>query len=362
MIYFFGILVLIRLSYWFFLFTRLASYKPIYNLEHTKNGVSILVCVKNNIEGLKRLLAKIEKQNYDKFEVVIVDDFSDSPIIQFLNTSDFRVPIKITSPNENIMGKKAAVLRGLEVSSYDWILQTDSDCMPTSLNWIKWMMASRKMETSIVLGVSPLKSNASWISSIAAYESMYVAMQYLSYALKKMPYMGVGRNILFNKIDFFNCDPYKDNMEVASGDDDFLVQKIANHSNTQICIHHDAMTLSEAPQSIEKYISQKTRHVSTSPQYKEIHKVLLAVFSASHLGVYLFVILASIFMFAQFKMILSIYWVMVCIMLLIQYPIFYKFKKAGLIFILPFADIVLSLLYLSLIPSLFNKKQKQQWT
>ena len=41
-------------------------------------------------------------------------------------------------------------------------------------------------------------------SKLASYEAAYVGMQYLSYALAGLPYMGVGRNMLFDKESYLS--------------------------------------------------------------------------------------------------------------------------------------------------------------
>jgi cellulose synthase/poly-beta-1,6-N-acetylglucosamine synthase-like glycosyltransferase len=68
---------------------------------------------------------------------------------------------------------------------------------------------------------------------------------------------------------------------VASGDDDLFINKAANKENTQIEIHPDSFTLSEAKKTFKEWWKQKRRHLSVSRYYKFKHKFLLGSYSFS---------------------------------------------------------------------------------
>ena len=80
------------------------------------------------------------------------------------------------------------------------MLITDSDCLPTSLRYCDTIAASLKTpKDKLGLGYAPLRPKGSFISRLAGYEASYIAMQYLSYALAGIPYISVGRNMLFDR-------------------------------------------------------------------------------------------------------------------------------------------------------------------
>jgi poly-beta-1,6-N-acetyl-D-glucosamine synthase len=361
MIYLIVGIICLRLSYWIFIFSRMAMYKSKSESVLIDEGVSVVICVKDNLAGLQAQMNKLLKQNYKDYELIIVDDFSKEDIASYVRSLTSNIPIRYINPEINISGKKMALTAGVNAAKYDWILQTDSDCNPSSLNWMKRMMMSKNTNTKIVLGFSPYFMKGGLVSKIAQYETIYIAMQYLSFAIMKRPYMGVGRNILFNKSEFLKTKPFEDNLDIASGDDDFLVQKISYQQNTEICIHHEGMTLSAAPQDWEKYQQQKSRHITTAPKYSMFHKISLGFFAMLHLGMYLSLVFGLI-IGTPYLNILAAYLFGISLMFIIQLPIFYKLNRGSLIYLLPFADIVLSLLYLKLVPNLLFKNDNQKWS
>jgi len=58
---------------------------------------------------------------------------------------------------------------------------------------------------------------------------------------------------------------------LASGDDDLMINALANGQNTSICIHPESFMYSNPKTSLRSFLTQKTRHISTSVYYKPIH-------------------------------------------------------------------------------------------
>ena len=357
MIYILLILIVIRLSYWLFFFTKLAKYKPVHSNNDV--SVSIIVCVKNNIEGIKNLLPKLLKQNYSNYEVILIDDFSTDGLQEYVQSIG-ESNLIYHKCSRDLPGKKQALSEGIHKANNDWILSTDSDCMPSSLNWIKEMTSTIKEKTEIVLGYGPLNTDNSLSSLLSKYETGYIAMQYLSYSLLGKSYMGVGRNLLFNKSSFLNANPYQDNKDIASGDDDFLVNKIAKKDNVEICIHPNAFCYSNPPSNFGKYFNQKTRHISTASYFQNGVKQMLGIFAVTHISIYLIVLLNFIFNWFSISNGFALLIFMWSIMFLIQLPIFYKLKESKSLFSLPISDFLLAMFYLLLSPMSF-KRNNIKW-
>jgi cellulose synthase/poly-beta-1,6-N-acetylglucosamine synthase-like glycosyltransferase len=336
-------LIFIRLSYWVLIFSKLARFQSTGALNRIE-GVSVVVCVKNNIEGLKVLLSKLLKQNHQKYEVVIVDDFSTDGVEGFIKLNDSPL-IKYCRPDKDVAGKKMALSKGIDLAKHEWILVTDSDCIPSSLDWISLMVGKAVDEQKeIVLGYGPIDGHG-LIGQLAKYEAAYVAMQYLSYALIGKPYMGVGRNMLYRKKLFVDSQPFASNIEVASGDDDMFVQKAATSSNTTICIDANAQCKSTSPANVKGYIRQKIRHTSTSTLYDNRTKYMLGIFGAVHLLIYLIIIVGPMTGLLNLSTTLSLWLLMCGVMVIVQYACFAKLSEHKLILNLFVSDILLSLLY-----------------
>ncbi len=93
------------------------------------NEISIVIPVKNNQSGILRFLQVFEEVTPTKFyplEIIIVDNNSNFPIKIPQN-----YPVRLKLSKCNSIGPASARNKGVEISSGQWILFTDSDCIPT---------------------------------------------------------------------------------------------------------------------------------------------------------------------------------------------------------------------------------------
>ena len=177
-------------------------------------------------------------------------------------------------------------------------------------------------------------------------------MQYFSFALAKMPYMGVGRNLGIDKNYVLQNQDKIKGQNLASGDDDLMINALANGKNTEICIDPDSFMYSAPKHTWGAFFRQKTRHIGTSFYYRTLHKLLLGTYSASQIAFYL--VLAT----ATFLGTLSAKWFFILLLAkwLIQFIVnagaMIKLKETDLIWKFPFLDI-LHFLYLCILPFYF---------
>lgn len=285
------LIAVLQLGYWGLVFQRLAWYKQPKNpTEVSFPEVSIVICARNEAANLQKNLESILLQDYPIFEVVVVNDDSKDESIAVLKRLErqFAHLQVVTVEEKKGKGKKAALTKGIQAAKYSWILLTDADCTPNSSSWITNMYQQAALKkSSIVLGYGPYEVTETWLNRWVRFETIYVAIQYFSFALWKIPYMGVGRNLMYQKALFLQEKGFEQHEHITSGDDDLFVNAVANGKNTSICLAEDSFMYSEAPASWKALYRQKTRHYSSSNSYKLKHKILLGLLSSTHFCFYL---------------------------------------------------------------------------
>lgn len=254
--------------------------------------LSILICVKNDLPNIKKNLETWVSQGFDRKEILIIDDFSGKELKHFIDKMKLKKgSLSYYKVRTNLPGKKQAIKEGLSFSRYKWVLLTDADCQPVSNNWASLMMSKAvDGDKSIVLGYSPYSVPTKallflWIH----FEAWLSGVLYLSFAARGIPYMGVGRNLLYNKTIISDFDLSKNN-DIISGDDDLLISQISHGKNTTICIEPDSFCYTSPKSSWTEYFNQKLRHYSTASRYKLKHQVLLSLFSFSQVTFYFLLI------------------------------------------------------------------------
>ena len=300
--------------------------------------VSVIICSKNNMLGLQKLIPQLLKQKYPNFEIVVVNDHSTDETEKYLNS--FTNPkLKIINflSKKKFDGKKEALSLGIENAKNEWILLTDSDCLPNSEYWILSMMnAENSLNNSVILGIGYYEQKKSILNKIIQWDTLLIAIQYLSFAKIGKAYMGVGRNIAYKKSLFKKVGGFKSHEKIASGDDDLWIQSLPEDTNIGIQLDLGGTTISEPKENFKDWLNQKSRHLSTGIHYKKSHLVLLGLFQFS---VLIFYFLPS-FLIHQ-KIFLNYLLAIIIIKFFIQFQIFYKlslklkFNRFNLFF-LPF--------------------------
>lgn len=268
----------IQAIYYLFIYSRVGFHKEPTAVRGT-DPVSVIVCARNEIDNLKKNLPLILEQDYPTFELIVVNDSSFDGTKDYLDDlakKDQRLkPVHLDIDERYQKGKKFALTIGIKAAEHERMLLTDADCKPMSNNWINEMSAGFDKKDEIVLGLSFFRLNYRPVNFFSRIESFHTAMQYINFALAKIPYMGVGRNLAYSQQLFFKHKGFASHQHLISGDDDLFVNETATKTNVNIRISKDSQTESEAMKSLGKWWKQKTRHFSSSKKYKFRHKFLL---------------------------------------------------------------------------------------
>jgi hypothetical protein len=142
-----------------------------------------------------------------------------------------------------------------------------------------------------VLGIGQYRRTPGLLNLLVRYETFMIALQYLSFAIAGMPYMGIGRNLAYRKSLFMRQKGFISHYNIASGDDDLFVNRAAASTTVNIRVHPDAHTFSRPVNSVKRYLIQKRRHLTTASHYKPLHKFVLGLWATSSLLLFFTLIL-----------------------------------------------------------------------
>lgn len=360
----FGIFCLVTVTqilYYAFFFSRLAFYKPAPKLHNEQRPVSVIICARDEANNIVKNLPGVLVQKYrTSHEVILVNDNSSDDtkhlIDELRKTFKNLHPLQLTQEAKLIAGKKFPLSMGIKSSKYETLLLTDADCVPASENWMQLMQNGYRSETEIVLGYGAYHKNNGLLNKIIRFETFHSALQYFSYALAGMPYMGVGRNLSYKKEVFNRNKGFSAINQIPGGDDDLFINKVATKENTAIVIEADAHTLSEAKKRWSDWFMQKTRHYSTAKYYRRKHKFLLGLYSATQFLIYPMVVISAICF--NWWITLSIFAVRLIIQAVIYFKTMKKLNEADLFPFFLFLELWMCVYYLLFLPALFRKPKK----
>jgi poly-beta-1,6-N-acetyl-D-glucosamine synthase len=242
---------------------------------------SVIISARNEAAHIKHNLTLVLEQDYPVFEVIVVDDGSWDNTPTVLNEVQKDYPrLKLLEIKEDTVythGKKLALTIGIKSAQYEHLVFIDADCFPASKYWLKYMVQTFDDKTDIVLGYGAYSAEKGFLNKLIRMDTLRIGLQYLSLALAGMAYMGIGRNMAYRKSLFMKQKGFSPHSQIPSGDDDLFVNKSATGQNVRIAANKNCITFSEPKKSLEEWVKQKRRHVSTARHYKSSSKFILGI-------------------------------------------------------------------------------------
>jgi len=340
------------------LFSKFVSHIPKVQQNEEIPPISMIVCAKNEADQIKEHISYWLDQDHPQYEIILINDASSDTTLEIMESYASKYPqIKIVDVenNEAFWGnKKYALTLGIKKAMHQHMIFTDADCKPASRSWLRMIASRFSKEKEIVLGFGSYQKRSGLLNKIIRYETVITAVQYLSYALAGIPYMGVGRNLGYTQKVFYDNRGFMLHMDIRSGDDDLFINQASDNMNTTICIDKDSFTLSTPKTSWRQWFNQKRRHITTAKHYKFNHKFLLASFYCSNLLFWVVAVASLILMdwkIPLFLVLFRIFWYWI-----LFGKAFIKLDQKDLIYFFPILEIFLLLLQLSIFISNSSSK------
>lgn len=341
----------------------LAFYKVPSKKGASKEGVSVIVCAKNEAKNLKKLIPQLLAQKYEKYEIILVDDKSTDETYDYAINLDHKVEnfrlVRIDSTPDHINNKKYAIILGVRAANYDQLLFTDADCLATGENWISEMSRGYFSDKKqFVIGYSQYKKGKGLLNIFIRYETLLTALNYIGIGLLGNPYMAVGRNIGYRKSLFLEKNGFGKFQNVVGGDDDLFVNQYARRRSTSFVLSRNATIFSNPKTKLSDFIIQKTRHLSVGKHYRKTDKLLLGLLASSKI-IFWITFIAAILAEIQTYFVLGGFFAVMVSLLTVLLIIKYKTGDRSRIWMLPLLDFIFIFYYISTgLKVLFTKKVK----
>jgi cellulose synthase/poly-beta-1,6-N-acetylglucosamine synthase-like glycosyltransferase len=250
--------------------------------------ISVIIAARNEAENIVNCLQSLRRQSYSTllFEIILVDDFSDDEtckLAQNLKIENLKI-IKLSDlqleKSQVIAFKKKAVETGIKYSKNELILCTDADCILPP-DWILNIAAFYEEKSAKFIAApvvfSQEKSFFERFQTLDFQGMMAITAAGIS---GKYLYMCNGANLAYTRNVYEEVSGFKGVDEIASGDDMFLLQKIAKKYPDDIYFlkSNEVIVETKAMPNFPSFINQRVRWGSKSDKYSSVlTKVQLAL-------------------------------------------------------------------------------------
>lgn len=257
--------------------------RPYIKTSGFTTKVTILAAARNEEERIHLTIEDILAQDYPKnlTEIIIVDDHStdstSSVISGYANHG-----VKLLQLNEDRplnSYKKKAISEAIRLSSGELMVATDADCRMGS-KWLSSIVSYYEQLQPVMIS-----SPVSYFEERSLFERMQ-ALEFYYLIGMGAAFIGNGRastcngaNLAYRKDVFYEVGGFKGIDDLASGDDELLLQKVAARFPGRIGFlkQYDAVVFTHAKHNLKEFLQQRRRWASKSVKYKDKKVVAVVV-------------------------------------------------------------------------------------
>lgn len=240
------------------------------------HSLTVIIAARNEVTGILSCLESILKNTDSALlhEIIVVDDHSEDDLATWMNK--WNLPkVRYMALPDGRYGKKAAITMGIAASTSEVIAVTDADSQPGE----KWLATIASyfssnedldMITGLVLPTPAphVLGRFQWLDFAATMSLTHLGIH------KGWFYLANGANMAFRRSAFQYVHGYQGNEQVASGDDVFLISKIAALSGRAVTFMKEqkALVTTKSESSWHDLWQQRKRWAQKTKAYasKEI--------------------------------------------------------------------------------------------
>jgi len=252
-------------------------------ISDPQTKVSIIVAARDEEANIAKTIDDLIAQTYPKVltEIIIIDDHSTDATAEIvLSYADRNVRlIKLNEDRALNSYKKKAIQTAIGTCSGDLIVTTDADCRMGE-NWLSTIVQLFEQKKYKMIS-SPVAyfQEKSFFERLQSLEFLYLIGLGASTIGNKQPSTCNGANLAYEKATFYEVGGFQGIDDLASGDDELLLHKIAAKYPDQIGFlkNREAIVYTHAKENLSAFIQQRRRWASKSTRYKNKGIIVLGV-------------------------------------------------------------------------------------
>lgn len=256
--------------------------------KNNLDEITVVIPFRNEGKNLPQLLKSIQGLVVKPKEFIFVNDHSEDDFLSHFSSLDF--PFMLLNLNENQYGKKAAIQLGVDSSDSEFILSWDGDVIVEPEYFVEL-----EKHNWADLNILPVYMHGpDLIPGFFAMDYQLQTQANVALSGFYRPITSSGANLLFSKKIFIEAATTRNDADIASGDDQFLLKAVRDcGKEIQILIDKLLQVKTSAPQTITDGMQQRRRWLGKSAKVRDSF--------ASIFGLTVFLLQMTYYSFAWFQ-------------------------------------------------------------
>lgn|GEM_PF-2570103 len=233
--------------------------------------VSVILRVGGHIKALEESLPLLLTQEYDPYEVIVVDDSGDDECKYLLERFRQQYPhLRTTTVGVGykfVSGQMLSLTVGAKAAQGEWLLFTEANGRPASQQWLAGMATSFCPGTDVVLGYEALVPGASFASRLASSLLRWRTLMRIGLALWGRCFIGKMCNLAIRQSAFFAHGGFAESNPLSTNSGDLLLRQLAQRSNTAVVLAPLCHIMLPGPATWHLYMHRRMEQRSTHRKY-----------------------------------------------------------------------------------------------
>lgn len=300
------LLFVLELLYLYVMYNRVYNYARKATAGKVKYSddlpsVSIIVYAHDEeAASVLELLPLLLKQHYPHYEIIVVNDGAAFEVLNAISLMECEHDnLYLTSVPEtvyNVSRKKLGITLGIKAAKGDVVLLTEAHCRPVGQEWIASMVRNFTPDVDVVLGYTRMnKSGARRGVGFYLYDRMIFVLRYMACAVMRRPFMGMSGNMAYRRDTFFANKGFSSTLNLHYGDDDLLINEIADRKNTRIELSDASIVESYYDNNAKAWSEMRMRYGFTARYMRKSPKGLFLLEGVLHYLFWIVVALVIVF-------------------------------------------------------------------
>lgn len=261
---------------------------PASSAKACTTKVTVLIAARNEEEKIHLTIEDILAQDYPAhlFELIIADDHSTDRTSEIISSYAHRGVRLLQLLDEKALNsyKKRAITEAIKLSTGGFLVATDADCR-MGPQWLSSIVSYYEAGNLVMIS-SPVAyfDEKNLFERLQTLEFSYLIGMGAAFIGNNRASTCNGANFAYRKDTFYEVGGFKGIDDLASGDDELLLQKVAEKHPGKIGFlkKREAIVYTHAKHTLHEFLQQRRRWASKSVKYKDKKVVAVAI------GIWLF--------------------------------------------------------------------------
>lgn len=231
--------------------------------------LSIVIPAHNQAGELRRHLPRILEQEFDDFEVIVVDIASTDEtkdVLEILELSHSQLHHTHTPASaRDISLERLALTLGFRAARHEWVVLTRADCEPATSHWLAHISEAAEKDKSIILGAAKYdEQRHTWFDTKVAYFRLQNTLANLSHVRDGYPAVRADEcNVAMRRSLFLQSEGFGQHTNLLTGAVELLVNRLSTPTNTIVMTTPEAIVIQDRMPAKRLWMKHRTFYMET---------------------------------------------------------------------------------------------------